>query len=105
MIIDLKMAFNCVWHKSPWVTMKKYNINHKLIETIPQLYQHASSGILAQGGVGDWFHTSIGMSFIPFSIFVKKIMSNAFKNHISVLEEKWITNLRFADDINKVAGS
>ena len=39
--IDFKKAFDRVWHAALWATMRKYNINAKLVRTIEQLYEKA----------------------------------------------------------------
>ena len=59
--IDYKKAFDRVWHDALWATMKNYNMGQKLILSIQQLYKNATSAVLAQGKVGEWFHTSIGV--------------------------------------------
>ena len=32
--IDFKKAFDRVWHKALWATMKNYNIDHDILRTI-----------------------------------------------------------------------
>ena len=59
--IDYKKAFDRVWHDALWATMKRYNMGQKLIQIIQQLYSKASSAVLAQGKIGEWFHTSVGV--------------------------------------------
>ncbi|PIK42080.1 endonuclease-reverse transcriptase [Apostichopus japonicus] len=93
--------------------MKKYNMGQKLIQTIKQLYTKASSAVLLQGVVGDWFHTSVGvrqgclLSPTLFNIFLERIMTDALENHNGTVSigGRNITNLRFADDIDGLAGN
>ncbi|KAK3881877.1 hypothetical protein Pcinc_013718 [Petrolisthes cinctipes] len=59
--IDFKKAFDRVWHDALWATMKKFNMGKKLTHTIQQLYANASSAVFAQGSIGEWFHTSVGV--------------------------------------------
>ena len=112
-LIDYKKAFDRVWHDALWATMKKFNIGQKLIKTIQQLYVKASSAVLEQGSVGEWFHTSIGvrqgclLSPTLFNIFLERIMTEALHDHRGTVSigGRNITNLRFADDIDGLAGT
>ena len=78
--IDFKEAFDRVWHDALWTTMKRYNMGRKIIDTIKGLYDKASSAVIHQGIVGDWFRTSVGvrqgciLSPILFNIFLEQIM-------------------------------
>ncbi|KAK3893242.1 hypothetical protein Pcinc_002931 [Petrolisthes cinctipes] len=110
--IDFKKAFDRVWHDALWATMKKFNIGKKLTHTIQQLYANASSAVFAQGTIGEWFHTSVGvrqgclLSPTLFNIFLERNMSNALEDHVGTgnIGGRTITNLRFADDIDGIAG-
>ena len=110
--VDFKKAFDRVWHAALWSTMKLYNINANLIKVIESLYSKATSAVYYNGSVGEWFRTTVGvrqgclLSPTLFNIFLKRIMTDALENH-----EGWvsiggrtITNLRFADDIDALAG-
>ena len=44
--IDLKKAFDRVWHAALWVTMKKYNVSTNPIQVIKNLYSKATSAVL-----------------------------------------------------------
>ena len=110
--VDFKKAFDRVWHEALWTTMKKFNIGQKLINTIQQLYATATSAVLVQGTIGKWFHTSIGvrqgclLSPTLFNIFLEEIMNEALEAHTGTISigGRTITNLRFADDIDGLAG-
>jgi len=111
--IDFKKAFDRVWHDALWATMHKYNMGKKLIETIQQLYANAHSAVLIQGSMGEWFRTTVGvrqgclLSPTLFNIFLERIMTEALENHHSTVSigGRIITDLRFADDIDGIAGS
>ena len=52
--IDFKKAFDGVWHAALWACMKKYNITN-LIRVIKNLYDKATSAVLFNSSIGDWF--------------------------------------------------
>ena len=59
--IDFKKAFNRVWHAALWATMKKYNISTNLIRVIKNLYDKATSAVIFNSSIGDWFQTTVGV--------------------------------------------
>ena len=59
--IDFKKAFDRVWHAALWATMKKYNISTNLIQDIKNRYNKATSAVLFNGSIGDWFQTTVGV--------------------------------------------
>ena len=59
--IDFKKAFDRVWHAALWATMKKYNISANLIRVIKHFYDRATSAVLFNSSIGDWFRTTIGV--------------------------------------------
>ena len=109
--IDLKKAFDRVWHAALWATMRKYNIRANLVRTIEQLYDKATSAVQMNGSIGEWFRTTVrvrqGCLLSPtlFSIFLERIMSDALEEHDGKVSigGRNITNLRFADDIDALA--
>ena len=52
--IDFKKAFDRIWHAAFWAAMKKY-INSNLIQVIRNFYNKATSVVLFNGSIGDWF--------------------------------------------------
>ena len=111
--IDFKKAFDRVWHEALWATMKLYNINANLIHVIEELYKNASSAVYFSNTIGEWFRTSVGvrqgclLSPTLFNIFLERIMETALENHKGTVSigGRIITNLRFADDIDGLAGT
>lgn len=111
--IDFKKAFDRVWHSALWATMRKYNINANLIKVIEHLYDHATSAVLLNGNTGEWFRTTVGvrqgclLSPTLFNIFLERLMTDALEEHDGSISigGRNITNLRFADDIDGLAGS
>ena len=58
--IDIKKAFDRVWHAALWATMKKYNISTNLIQVIKNLCDKATSTVLFNSSIGNWFRTTVG---------------------------------------------
>ena len=92
--------------------MKKYNISTNLIKVIKNLYNKATSAVLFNSSIEDWFRTTAGvrqgclLSPTLFNIFLERIMTDALEDHEGTvsIEGRTITNLRFADDIDGLAG-
>ena len=110
--IEFKKAFDRVWHAALWTTMHKYNIGANLFTITKSLYEKATSAVLYNGNTGDWFRTTVGvrqgclLSPTLFNIFLEKIVTDALENHEGTIKigGRIITNLRFADDIDGLAG-
>ena len=88
--------------------MKKYNFSTNFIRVIKNLYDKATSAVLFNSSIGDWFRTTAkvrqGCLLSPtlFNIFLKRIMTDALEDHEGAVSigGKTITNLRFADDVD-----
>ena len=111
--IDFKKSFDRIWHAALWDTMKRLNINTILIKVIQSLYEKTISAIYYEGKVGEWFTTRTGirqgclLSPTLFNIMLEQIMNEALldpKGTVSI-GGRVITNLRFAVDIDGLAGS
>ena len=91
--------------------MKKYNISTNLIQVIKNLYNKATSAVLFNGSIRDWFRTTVRvrqgclLSPTPFNIFLERIMTDALEDHEGTVSigGRTITSLRFADDIEDLA--
>ena len=92
--------------------MKKYNISTNLIRVIKNLYDKATSAVLFDSSIGDWFRTTAGVRqgclLLPtlFNIFLERIMTDAVEDHEGTVRigGRTITNLRFVDEIDGLAG-
>ena len=82
--------------------MKKYNISTNLIQVIKNLYKKATSAVLFNGSIRDWFRTTVGvrqgclLSPTLFNIFPERIMTDALedqKGTVSVGGKAITTNL------------
>ena len=89
-----------------WATMKKYNISTNLIQVIKNLFNKATSAVLFNSSIGDWFRQGCLLSHTLFNMFLERIMTDALKDHEGTVSVRGrtITNLRFADDIDGLAG-
>ena len=92
--------------------MRLYNINANLIQVIENLYNKATSAVYLNGDIGDWFRTTVGvrqgclLSPTLFNIFLERIMTDALEDHQGTVSigGRTITNLRFDDDSDGLAG-
>ena len=89
----------------------KNNISANLIRVIKNLYDKASSADLFNSSIGGWFRTvrvrqGYLLSLTPFNIFLERIITDALEDHEGTVSigGGTITNLRFADDIDGLAG-
>ena len=57
--IDFKKTFDGVWHAALWATMKKYNISTNLIQVMRNLCGRATSAVLFNSSIGNWFRTTV----------------------------------------------
>ena len=93
-------------------TVKKYNISTNIIQVIKNLYNKATIAVLFNSSIGDWFRTTVGvrqgclLSPTLFNIFLERIMTDALEDYESTvsIRGRTTTNLRFADDIDGLAG-
>ena len=85
--------------------MKKFNISTNPIQVIKNRYNKATSAVLFNSSIGDWFRTTVGvrqgflLSPTLFNIFLERIITDALEDHEGT-GDRTITNLRFADDID-----
>ena len=111
--VDFNKAFDRVWQQALWLTMKKHNIEPNLIRMVESLYANTSCSVMFDGNIGHWFRTTVGLrqgcllSPCLFNLFLEQIMTKALENHEGSISVggRTISNLRFADDIDLLAGS
>ena len=90
--------------------MKKCNISTNPIQVIKNLYNKATSAL--NSSIEDGFRTTVGvrqgclLSPTLFNIFLERIMTDALEDHEGTVSigGSLITNFRFADDIDGLAG-
>ena len=111
--IDFKKAFDRVWHKGLWQSMYNFGISQDIIEIIKSLYSSSTSAVLINNVTGSFFNTTVGvrqgclLSTVLFNIFLEQIMIKTLDEYTSTISigGRKISNLRFADDIDLIAGS
>ena len=93
--------------------MKKYNnLSANLIRVIKHLYDEATNAVICNSSIGNWFRTTAGVRqgciFSPnlFNIFLERVMTNYIVDYEVTVSIgcRTITNLRFADGIDGLAG-
>ena len=92
--------------------MKKYNTSTNLIRIIKNLFDKTTSAVLFNSSIEDWFRTTVGvrqgclLSPTLFNIFLERLMTDALEEHEGTVSigGGTITNLRFSDDIDGLAG-
>ena len=113
-LIDLKNAFDRVWHEGLWQVMRNFNIDTHLIDRIQELYKDGHSAIFINNEFDEFFRTLVGvrqgcfLSPVLFNVFLEHIMTetiHGFEPAISIHGRPPICNLRFADDIDLIASS
>ena len=94
------------------VYYEAFNINANLIQVIENLYNKATSAVYLNIDRGDWFRTTVrvrqGCLLSPtlFNVFLERIITDALEDHQGTvgIGGRTIINLRFADDIDGLAG-
>ena len=103
--MDIKKAFDRVWHASLWSTIRLYNINDNLTRTIECLYDKATSAVYMTTAWENGSEPQNGvrkvclLSPTLFNTFLERIMADTLEDHGG----RTLTNLRFADDIDGLA--
>ena len=111
--IDFKKAFDRVWHEGLWQVLRDFSIEEGLVQMIQTLYHNASSAVLLNSQVGEFFRTTVGvrqgclLSPVLFNLYLENIMREALEGHQTSISigGRPLCNLRFADDIDLMGGS
>ena len=104
--IDFKKAFDRVWHDGLWHPLRSFGIEEGLVQIMKSLYSSASSAVLLNNNVSNYFRTTVGvrqgclLSPILFNLY----LGHNFKSTISI-GGRIISNLRCADDIDPMGGN
>ena len=110
---DLKKAFDRVWHDGLRHALRSFGIEEGLVQIMKSLYSSASSAVLLNNNVSNYFRTTVSvrqgclLSPILFNLYLENIMRETLHNFKSTISTggRTISNLRFADDIDLMWGS
>ena len=80
--------------------MKKYNISANLIRVIKNLYDKATSAVLFNSSIGDWFRTTVGvrqgclLSPTLFNTFLERMKAlSALEAEQSLISTELMTSM------------
>ena len=59
--IDVKKAFDRVWHTDLWQVLRIFNIEERLVQAIQLLHENSSSAALLNSQIGEFFKTTVGV--------------------------------------------
>ena len=93
--------------------LRNFNTEEGLILCVEALYKNVSSAVLLGSQVGEYFKTTVGvrqdclLSPVLFNLFLENIMRETLHDFTPTVSigERPLCNLRFADDIDLIAGS
>ena len=93
--IDFKKAFDRVWHDGLWHALCSFGIEEGLVQIMKSLYSSASSAVLLNNNVSNYFRTEVGvrqgylLSPILFNLYLKNIMRHYTTSNLqSPLEDE-----------------
>ena len=92
--------------------IEKY-ISSNLTEVTRQLYEEAANAAVYDGTIGNWFRITVGvrqrylLSPTLFNVSIARITLGTLEQHEATVSfgRRIITNLRFADNIDGLAGT
>jgi len=106
--VDFQKAFDSVWRKGLWQTMRHLGYDRKVVRLLESLYEGTKSGVRVgtNGEVSNWFETLVGvlqgcvLSPLLFNVMLEVVMAMADVDETGIIVSgNRISNLRFADDI------
>ena len=106
--LDFQKAFDSVWRRGLWQTMRHLGYDRKVIRLLESLYRSTRSAVRVgiKGEVSNWFETMVGvlqgcvLSSLLFNIMLEVVLALADVEEAGILVSgDRISNLRFADDI------
>jgi hypothetical protein len=108
--VDFQKAFDSVWRKGLWQTLRHLGYDRKIIRLLENLYKTTKSAVRVgtRGEVSNWFETLVGvlqgcaLSPLLFNVMLEVVMALADVDDIGTSGHR-ISNLRFADDIALLA--
>ena len=88
--LDVKRAYDTVWHDGLWLKLWEMGIRGKVWRVIKQMYEFSRSAVLLEGEKSDTFSLEQGMaqgcslSPILFSVFINNLSIDVEKEGLGV---------------------
>ena len=101
-----------MWQEGLCAILRKFNISKGIVNSIEALYKASQSAVLYGSQISEWFRTGVGvrqgclLSPTIFNVFLEHIMTEALEDFEGSVKigGRPLSNLRFADDIDLIAG-
>ena len=103
--IDLKKAFDTVWHEGLLLKLQKAGINGKMYKLVKSMYQGSLSRVKCKGALTEpisikqGVHQGSVLSPLLFNIFINDIGDDLLLDDAPILHDSKISHLLYADDL------
>lgn len=103
--IDLRKAFDTVWHEGLFFKLQKAGIDGNVYKLLKSMYTNAYSRVRCKHVLSNPIHMSKGvhqgniLSPILFNIFINDIGNRMYTNDAPLLHDSKINHLLYADDL------
>ena len=104
MFIDLRKAFDTVWHEGLLLKLQRAGVNGKIYELIKSMYQHSISRVKCKNILTDSIdikgvHQGNVLSPLLFNIYINDIGNTLLTDAAPILQESKVNHLLYADDL------
>ena len=103
--IDLRKAFDTVWHDGLFLKLQKAGITGKVYNVIKSMYNNCHSRVKCNHFLSDPIDISKGvhqgnvLSPLLFNVFINDIGDTFTENDVPVLQSSSVSHLLYADDL------